>query len=401
MVKISSITTDPLAGAPFTTEPLKILHTYKIYKPEIEGGVPEVISTLLNTGQSSLMSSVLTARRFGHAQNYTIDNIPITATSTFGTVASTPVSPAFPLRLHRIAKNFDVVVNHAPFPLADMAIAAGFPKHVGLIIYWHAEIIGRAFLKRVVRPFIDAALHRADRIIICHESLLEHSPALQPHKSRVQVVPFGTELEFDGPGSFAHDKQFRIAQIHLKHPRLVVFVGRLVGYKGIDVLIEAIGKIGADLIIIGEGPLKDCLVEKSQRLGLANRVFFLGHVAREDVSLYLRAAKALALPSISAAEAFGIVQIEAMAAGCPVVNTDLATAVPHIARNGLEAITVRPQDPDELANALRTILDDPSLRARLSTAARKRAIAEYSAEVFRARMEAIYRDVAAIRGHLR
>lgn len=119
------------------------------------------------------------------------------------------------------------------------------------------------------------------------------------------------------------------------------------------------------------------------------------------MSLYLRAAKALALPSISAAEAFGIVQIEAMAAGCPVVNTDLATAVPHIARNGLEAITVRPQDPDELANALRTILDDPSLRARLSTAARKRAIAEYSAEVFRARMEAIYRDVAAIRGHLR
>jgi rhamnosyl/mannosyltransferase len=215
------------------------------------------------------------------------------------------------------------------------------------------------------------------------------------------VVPFGTELEFDGPGPLGSNQQALITQIQTKHPRLVIFIGRLVSYKGIDVLIEAVGKIDADLIIIGQGPLKDGLVAKSQRLGLTNRVFFLGNVPREDVSSYLRAAKVLALPSISAAEAFGIVQIEAMAVGCPIVNTDLTTAVPHIARNGLEALTVRPQDPDELADALRTILDDPSLRARLSIGARKRAIAEYSADVFRARMEAIYHDVVTSRGYLR
>lgn len=401
MVKISSVSTNSLGVAPLSTEPLKILHTYKIYKPEMEGGVPEVISTLVNSGQSKLMSSVLASRHFGRGGNYIMDDVPVTATSTFGTLASTPVSPGFPFRLHQMAKDFDVVVNHAPFPLADMAIASGFPKHVGLIIYWHAEIIGRPFLKRVVRPFINTALHRADRIIISHESLLEHSSELRTHQNRVQVVPFGTQLGSDGGSSLDHDQRARIAAIQTKHPRLVVFIGRLVTYKGIDVLIEAIGKIDADLVIIGQGPLNDSLIERSRRLGLSNRIFFLGNIPREDVTLYLRAAKVLALPSISAAEAFGIVQIEAMAAGCPVVNTRLATAVPHIARNGLEAITVRPQDPDELANALRTILDDPSLRARLSISARERAIAQYSAELFRARMEAIYHDVVTARGHLR
>jgi rhamnosyl/mannosyltransferase len=95
------------------------------------------------------------------------------------------------------------------------------------------------------------------------------------------------------------------------------------------------------------------------------------------------------MPSISEAEAFGIVQIEAMAAGLPVVNTSLSTAVPHIARNGIEGLTVPPNNSDALADALRHLLDHPALAEQMGAAARSRAKAEYRTKIFE-RINAVY-----------
>ncbi len=371
----------------------EILHSYKIYKPEVQGGIPEVISTLVSDDASS--NAILVARRRGRAQNYAIDGIPVTAAASLGYVASMPIAPGFPRLLFQLAQRSDVVVHHAPFPLADLGIAAGLPSHVGLIVFWHAEIVGRRFLKSLVLPLLHASLRRADKIVVSHESILERSAMLGAYHAKVEVVPFGTDLEYWS--KLEPEQAVRAEQLRRQYPRLIVFVGRLVDYKGLEMLIDAVGRIDAQLMIVGDGPLRDSLARRLSGQGLTDRIMLAGQLGRDEVKCLLHAAKALALPSINAAEAFGIIQIEAMAAGCPIVNTNLPTAVPHVARHQREALTVPPGDPHGLAQALQSVLDDPQLQSRLSSAARRRALSHYHAGIFRTRMSEIYDQVITAR----
>lgn len=375
----------------------KILHTYKIYKPEVEGGIPEVIATLAGR-DLELSSSILVARKFGFSRTSEINGTHVTAAASLGSLFSMPVSPVYPLVFRKYACQADVVVHHAPFPLTDIAITANFPDHVGLIIFWHAEVVGRKLLRYAAGPFVDQALLRADKIIVSHESMVERSDVLKPHTHKIKIVPFGTDLNFWG--TLDEDQSVRMRRISGMHQRLVVFVGRLVEYKGLDILLNAISRIDAQLVIIGDGPLRGKLERLSRSLGISDRVLFYGRLSQSDIKIFLHAAQLLVLPSITVAEAYGLVQMEAMAAGCPIVNTNLPTAVPHIARHDLEGLTVPPKDPVALARACEAIIDNPQLRSRLSSAARARAHSEYSADVFRSRMAEIYDEVMAARAKL-
>ncbi len=108
------------------------------------------------------------------------------------------------------------------------------------------------------------------------------------------------------------------------------------------------------------------------------------------LALFL-APEVLAFPSISDAETFGMVQLEAMACGLPIVNTSLNTMVPHVARHEREALTVPPHDPRALATALGRILDDGELRGRLGRAARARAASEFTLDRFLRSTGELYR----------
>jgi rhamnosyl/mannosyltransferase len=112
-------------------------------------------------------------------------------------------------------------------------------------------------------------------------------------------------------------------------------------------------------------------------------------------------AQVFAFPSTTEAEGFGIVQIEAMAAGLPIVNTHVATTVPLVARHEREALTVPPNDPQALSHALSRILDDPALAEKLGGAGRERASNEFDQAVFRDRMAAVYADASRSRKNRR
>jgi ABC-type polysaccharide/polyol phosphate export permease len=109
----------------------------------------------------------------------------------------------------------------------------------------------------------------------------------------------------------------------------------------------------------------------------------------------MQIADVFVMPSVTSAETFGIVQIEAMAAGRPIINTALDTAVPHVARDGIEAITVPPRDPAKLAEAINTLINDPERRRRMGEAARRRAIADYAMDTFHKGIETVYRQAIA------
>jgi rhamnosyl/mannosyltransferase len=177
----------------------------------------------------------------------------------------------------------------------------------------------------------------------------------------------------------------------------VLATGRLVPYKGFHILIEALRHVDATVIVVGEGRLNGKLRRIADRLGVSERFILAGGLSRDDLKVHLHAARMLVLPSVSAAESFGIAQLEAMATGLPVVNTDLPTGVPHVARDRREGLTVPPGDPAALAAAIGKLLDDQDFAQRLGSAARARVAAEYRAEVFVRRTEEVYEAAVAER----
>lgn len=369
---------------------LKILHSYKVYRPDVDGGIPFAIATLSKPSRAGVENEILVARLHGLARNYALDGVPVRAVSSFGTVFSTPAAPTYPFALIDRARFNDIVVHHAPFPIVDLAVPY-LAKDKPLIVYWHAEIIGRAFLTKLLSGAIRRTLERADHIVVADQSTIEGSPFLPPFADKCTIAPYGIDVCSWAECTDAETSD--AARLRKLHPRLILATGRLVPYKGYDVLLRALRDVDGHVVIIGEGPLDDELRRIAAEAGVADRVTFAGRVSHSQIKSYLHAARVFAFPSVTRAEAFGIVQLEAMAAGLPIVNTSLTTAVPTIARHEQEGLTVVPHDAQGLAAALTRILNDAPLARRLGDAGRARVDAEYSQERFVARMEDVYRDV--------
>lgn len=372
---------------------LRILHTYKLYQPDEPGGIPTVITGLIGDRKAS--HSVLTARRSGWGGQFTFNNTPVTAVASLGTAVSTPIAPGYiPAFLQR-ARQADLVVHHAPFPLTDVAIMLGLPRHVALVIYWHADILAYPKLKALLAPALKYALQRADKIVVSAAPMIEGSPLLKTHVQKCEVIPYGTDVGFWQ--ILSSDDATQVNELKRQHPRHIVALGRLVPYKGFKVLVRAMQDVDAHATVIGDGPLLGELQQLATELGVANRIEFPGELDNRSIKNLLHAAQCFAFPSLTDAEAFGLVQIEAMAAGLPIVNTQLKTTVPLVARHNREGLTVPVGDPSALAQALNSILDNSNLASRLSTAAIARAHSEYDHRIFLSRMTAVYENALEAR----
>ena len=150
--------------------------------------------------------------------------------------------------------------------------------------------------------------------------------------------------------------------------------------------------VNARLILVGDGPLRESLLAESRRIGVEDRVLLVGEA--QDLRPYYHAADLFVLPSVTRAEAFGIVQLEAMACGKPIVNTKLNTGVTFVSPDGHTGLSVPPRDASALAGAINRILDDAELRARFGAAARDRVVREFTVELMAKRTLALYEGVS-------
>jgi glycosyltransferase involved in cell wall biosynthesis len=373
---------------------MRVLHAYKVFRPDIDGGIVSVIAVACGAGDPDISSSILVARgRLGLGRRFDFGQVKARAVASLGTYLGMPIAPGFPIALSLALRHVDVVALHLPFPLNDIGII-GIPDRVGLVVHWHSEIYGRRLLVRALEPLMRRTLARADRIIISNEAIVENSALLLPHRAKCEVVPFGVDVK---KWNLNDDSQRAEAdQLRQRYPRLIAALGRLVPYKGFDVLIRALTQVDAHLLIIGTGAERKALIKLAAELGVSDRVTFTGYLSNDEVKVRLWAARVFAFPSATNAETFGISQLEAMAVGLPIVNTRLATAVPRIARDGIEALTVPPRDPTALAAALTRLLDDEALAKSFGAAAQARVRDEFEDARFVARVHSIYREVFEI-----
>jgi rhamnosyl/mannosyltransferase len=255
-----------------------------------------------------------------------------------------------------------------------------------------SDTLGRKFLKRITDPFVGAMMRRADRIIVASQRYLDSSGELAPFKEKCRVIPMGIN-----PARERDDLEGESAAVLRQYgSRLVLAVGRLVEYKGFIYLLEAMRGVDATLLLVGTGPLDAVLKRAAQRFEVSNKVKFLGKV--DDLQKYYRACSVFVLPSISRAEAFGLVQLEAMAAGLPVINTNIDSGVPEVSLDGVTGITVPPADANSLAGAINVLLSDAALRQRMGAAGKIRARRDFAPELMVERTIKLYEEVLEERG---
>jgi glycosyltransferase involved in cell wall biosynthesis len=221
-------------------------------------------------------------------------------------------------------------------------------------------------------PFLQRFLRSCDRIIASSQEYVDSSLLLSAHRARCAIVPLGTDL---GRPAAVCSTEARALQARFG-PRIVLSVGRLVYYKGFDYLIRAMARVDGRLLIVGDGPLRGELEQIAAAAGVQEKVVFLGTV--DDVVPFYQACDVFVLPSVSRNEAYGIVQLEAMACGKPVVNTNLASGVRFVSPHRVTGLTVPPRDESALAVAVNTLLEDEVLRATLGAAARWRVENEFT-----------------------
>lgn len=370
---------EPMRGL----RPLSVLHVGKYYPPHT-GGIETHLKYLVSHQSSRMAVEVVVANDGITTQDEVLDGARITRVATFGTIASQPLCPSLPWNLLR--RSAAIVHLHVPNPWAAQSYLMS--GHKGkLVVTHHADTLGRRHLRKLTDPFVRRAMTRAEAIIVTSKRYLESSEELAGFREKCHVVPLGIDSE-----PFREDVSEAVNMIQAKYGRrLILAVGRLVPYKGFDYLLEAMRGIDATLLLIGAGPMQGQLESTAQRLGVGDKVHLLGYVA--DLVPYYRAAMMLVLPSVSRAESFGMVQLEAMAAGIPVVNTDIACGVAEVSLNGVTGFTVPPKDPSALAKAIRTLMDNPEVRARYGRAAFMRANEEFSAHRMAEKTFDVYQSV--------
>jgi rhamnosyl/mannosyltransferase len=373
----------PLLAQVAETYPTSVLHIGKFYRPHT-GGMETHLGHLVSYQSARMAVEVVVANDRPVNKNELLDGARITRVASFGSLASQPICPWLPMKL--AGRSESIVHLHLPNPWAAQAYLMS--GHKGkLVITHHADTLGRRHLRKLVDPIVRRAMNCAEAIIVTSKGYLESSEELAGYRDKCRVVPLGIDGE-----AFREDATKAVGAIREKYgTRVILAVGRLVPYKGFEFLVEAMQHVDAKLVLIGTGPQWEQLEAIRKSLSVANKVQLLGHV--EDLVPYYKASKMLVLPSVSRAESFGIVQLEAMASGIPVINTRVESGVPEVSIHDVTGLTVPPKDPRALAQAINLLLNNEETRIKYGQAARARAREEFSVQCMAESTVELYRTV--------
>ena len=319
-----------------------------------------------------------------------LDGVTVSRLKRAFAYASTPVAFGMARAIAREATRddpADLLHLHFPYPWGEVswlrarsAMEAARGAALPTVLTYHSDIVRQKALGTLYEPLLRRMLDRVDLVLASSPNMVEHSPYLSAIAGKCRIVPFGIHVEryASTPALEARASELRSGAPSRGKRPIVLFVGRLIYYKGADVLVRAMARVDADLVMIGRGPLLPELQALAAASGIAERVRFADPVDDDDLAAWYHAADVFCLPSVARSEAFGLVQLEAHASGTPVVSTTLTTGVPFVNQHGLTGLTVPPGDNAALSDALGTLVADEALRMRLGTAARERALADFS-----------------------
>ncbi|MEI6316773.1 MAG: glycosyltransferase [bacterium] len=365
---------------------MKILQVNKFYYPVI-GGIETTLRQITQGLSSRHDMNILCCTRKGSSSVEKIDTANVYRTASFGVFWGMPISLDFFRTFKKVSQDADVIVSHYPFPLFDIALFLYRPQKP-LVVHYHCDVYRQRMVMPIINFFVNFSLRRAKKIIVESPNILNSSPTLRAYKDKCVVVNCGIEKD-----RFSSVSKEKIEECKKKYGDFVLFVGRLSPYKGVEYLIRAMKDIDKNLVIVGDGEEKEKLIALSLELGLENKIHFISHQSFEDLNTMYCACYIFVLPSIYRSEALGLVLLEAMFAGKPVISTELGTGTSYVNMDNETGFVVPPMDSESLHTAIKKIYSDNDLYNRFSKNAHERVVNHFNIEDMTKKTNDVYTSV--------
>ena len=319
--------------------------------------------------------------------------VKIRRVGKIGTLARFDFCPGIVRFLRRELVNFDVLHLHVPNPVMCAALSA-MRIATPIVVTYHSDIVKQKWIRKPFRMIEAAVFRKVSRFIASSDNYMESSPILSMHRDQSQVIPFGIDLRpYQEPSKSAQQFASKL-KLECGEGPIWLCVGRLVYYKGTEYAIRALKDCPGTLVIVGGGALESSLRALAASLGVCDRVRWYSDLSDDELIGAYHASTALWFPSILRSEAYGFVQIEAMASGCPVINTSIpGSGVDWVSLNNVSGLTVPPNDAAAFAAAARRLSEDSSVRDSLSAGAIHRANTEFELMTMTHRTDKLYHAV--------
>lgn len=332
---------------------------------------------------------VVTAHEEGTLSEETVSGIKVKRSPDWFSLFNAPFNPGILTTLLR--SDYDLIDVNLPDPVNSVfAYIGSVLRRKPLVVTYHADIVREGLFhlpfKALYYPILWLVLRRAQRILVTSPNYAESSSFLSGFMDKVTVASSFVDTQVFNPKVDGGGVR---QELGIGNRKMVLFVGRLVAYKGLDYLIRASKELGdVVLVIVGEGQEEERLKDVAKEAGEGN-VVFTGLVGDDSLPQYYAACDVFVLPSVTRQEAFGLVLVEAMASGKPVVSSNFS-GMPYVV--GDAGLLVEPRDPGALAEAVNRLLGDDALSSKLGSLGRKRAVELFSIDAVCSIVEGVYKS---------
>ncbi|STO97508.1 glycosyltransferase [Helicobacter canis] len=375
----------------------KILQLGKFYPPDI-GGIESVMQDICDgINARGLICDVLcSSSSYSFSYEILDSRARIYRTKSFGKLASTSITPQMIFTLQKLIKAYDIIHLHLPDPMANLALFLSDIQGKLIILHWHSDIIKQKHLLKLYAPLQSWLLQRAHSIIATSPKYALESAFLQPYCDKCVSIPIG--IDDIAPSSLESTLPQRPAQSKKEEKKIIFALGRLAQNKGFIYLVQSAQYLPDEyeIHIGGDGALHSKLEALINEHKLSHKVKLLGRITRDKLAKHYQQCHIFVLPSIQ--ESYGVVLLEAMSFGKPIISTKLSpSGSDYVNAHNISGIVVPPKSPAAIAQAIREIERDYE---RFSRDARARFLQLFTSEKMLDSIYELYCSLYASRENL-
>jgi rhamnosyl/mannosyltransferase len=375
---------------------MQVLHCYRAYFPETQGGVPEAIRQIaLSTQAEGVSNTIFTLAREPRPAVLQRAEGKVVRTYSWAAPASCDLGTLSAFKCFRqLALASDVVHYHFPWPFADFLHKFNGVGDRPTVMTYHSDIVRQRSVGLIYRPLMRWMLGTMNVVVATSSAYARSSPVLRDlvPSTRLKVIPLGIFEQSYQEALMESRNVLLGGRFGLSSNGYFLSLGVLRYYKGLHTLIESAKEIDFPIVLAGDGPMREALEQSAQRLP-PGRVRFLGRVSDAEKMALIAGCRAFVFPSHLRSEAFGMVLLESAMLGRPIISCEIGKGTTFVNVHEETGLVVSPENPSMLASALRRFVTDETFALRCGQGARTRYEQLFSGRTLGNAYAALYRSL--------